>query len=183
MSRETEKILSISRIINMEQYFKKFGHTCNLKVRDEDEIPVADNKNWFREKLFEWSTIDLTSNLTLQHFNSYSTAANAKKRHREEHPLTIHPFSRLKMAWECVMLFSFLIGLVYIPLQYLDYVDDDASNNVGSLLIMKVTKALGVVDMVVIFFSGDWDQKNFEVSFKVKLLKVQRSKRRRKLFL
>lgn len=151
----------------MEQYFKKFGHTCNLKLKDSDKTPAADKKNWLRKKFVEWSTIDLTSNLTLQQYNSYSTAVRGRKRHLEEHPLTIHPFSRLKMAWECVMIFSFLTALIYIPLQYLDYVDDDATNNVGSLLIMKTTKALGVLDMVVNFFSGYWDERNFKVSEKV----------------
>lgn len=147
----------------MEQYFKKFGHTCNLKAVDSDETPATDKKNWLREKFVEWSTIDLTSNLTLQHYNSYATAVRGRKRHHEEHPLTIHPFSRLKMTWECVMIFSFLAALIYIPLQYLDYVDDDATNNVGSLLFMKTTKTLGVLDMVVNFFSGYWDERNFKV--------------------
>lgn len=164
LSRETEKILSISRVINMKKYFKKFGHTCDLKVEGSGKIPVVDKKNWLRKKMVEWATIDLTSNLTLQHFNSFATAVSEKKTHLEGHPLTIHPFSRLTMAWEFVMILSFLIGLVYIPLQYMDYVDEQA-DNVGNLLIMKVTKTLGSVDMVMNFFSGYLDQKKFEVRF------------------
>lgn len=166
LSRKTEKILFISRVINMKQYFKKFGHTCDLKVEGSGEIPFADKKNWLRKKLVEWATIDLTSNLTLQHFNSFSTAVHGKKSHLEEHPFTIHPFSRFRLIWECLMICSFLTGLIYIPLQYIDYVVDDA-DNIGNLFIMEVTKTVGIVDMVMQFFSGYWDQKNFEVRFKV----------------
>lgn len=190
LSREAEKILSISRVINMKKYFKKFGHTCDLKVELEGsgEIPDGDKKNWYRKKLLEWATIDLTSNLTLQHFNSFATAVREKKKHLKEHPLTIHPFSRLKMIWECVMIVSFLTGLIYIPLQYMDYVDKNM--NVSNLFIMKVTKILGSVDMIVHFFSGYLDEEHFEVKFEVcvgvkclekNFSEVQRSSRK-KLF-
>lgn len=155
----------------MKEYFAKFGHTCDLKEDEQSESSArVYDKKWLHGKLIKWITVDPTSNLTLQHLNSHSTVVREKKFHLSNHPMTIHPFSRCKMLWECVMLSVFLCGLIYAPMQYLDYVDKVSHTNIGNLAIMKWVKGFCLVDMTFRFFTGYWDGRNFVVSKKNCLL-------------
>lgn len=149
----------------MRKYFKKFGHTCDLKGELDLESSLKGIR-WVRKVFIKWTTVDPLSNLTLQHFNSHSNVMNERKFHLENHPLAIHPFSRFKFVWECVMVSSLLCGLIYCPLMYLDYVGKDEIN-VDSLAIITWVKAFCIVDMLTHFFIGYMDEENFVVSAKV----------------
>lgn len=143
----------------MTTYFKKFGHTCELKSDDKE-----DNSAGFREVFNKWMTINPVSNLTLQHCESHSNVVNEQRFHWANHPLTIHPFSRLKFIWESLMAVVFLCSMIYTPLQYLDYIDDDLENNTGNITVMKGLKTISIVDMMTRFFTGYLDEKKFVVS-------------------
>lgn len=150
----------------MRNYFEKLGHTCELKEEEDSENSLK-GINWVRKVFVKWTTVDPISNLTLQHFNSHSNVVNERKFHLKNHPMTIHPFSRFKFAWECVMMLTLFCGLIYAPLQYLDYVDKDKTSTVGNLAIMKWVKAFCIIDMLTRFFTGYLDEKNFVVSLKI----------------
>lgn len=147
----------------MRKYFEKFGHTCDLKG-EEDLESVLKDVGWARKVFIKWTTVDPVSNLTLQHFNSHSSIVNERKIHLENHRLTIHPFSRFKFIWECVMISAFLCGLIYGPLQYLRYLDESKSANIEDLVIMIWVKAVCIIDMLIHFFVGYIDEENFVVS-------------------
>lgn len=138
----------------MRKYFETFDHSCELS--DEDIK---------RTLLHEWTTIDPMTQLTRQNFNSFSTIDNERKFHLTSHPLTVHPFSRLKFAWDAVMLVTLLAGLIYSPLQYFAYVDKRDETNVGNLFIMKWVKSFCIVDMTARFLTGYFDEQSFAVSF------------------
>lgn len=57
----------------------------------------------------------------------------------------------------------FLTGLIYVPLQYLDYLDHDVAF-IGNLIIIKTVKLTCLVDMILRFFCGYVDEKKFTVS-------------------
>lgn len=147
----------------MKEYFEKNGHVCELSLEgDPESCPWARTAR-FRQLLVKWTTIDSTSNLTLQHFNSHWTIFAATKFHLKNHPTTIHPFSRFTTVWEGVMMIVFLCALIYDPLQYLDYIVD-FEDNVGDMPINKLVKAFCIVDMMIRFFTGYLDERKFEVS-------------------
>lgn len=152
----------------MKRYFEKFGHTCDLKV--EDEFGDTQGRvERVRKAIIKWSTIDPLSNLTLQHFNSHSNIMNEMKLHLEKYPYTIHPFSRIKFLWECVMASVFLIGLLCSPLQYLSYTEVSVETSTRNFSTMESVKTVFLVDMIVRFFTGYWDQEDFVVSKKLSL--------------
>jgi hypothetical protein len=157
----------------MRKYFETFGHTCELP---DEGIEDASWRRW----LFKWTTIDPTTQLTRQNFNSYSTIVKERKFHLTSHPLAVHPFSRLKFVWEAFMLVTLLCGLIYAPLQYLDYVDKNEETDVGNLLIMKWVKSFCIVDVVTRFFTGYFDERSFAVSFNgdqpTALIKIDKSR-------
>lgn len=62
------------------------------------------------------------------------------------------------------MAVNILTGLIYGPLQYLDYIDDDETTDVGNLALIKIVKIICVIDMILRFFCGYVDEKNFSVS-------------------
>lgn len=146
----------------MKRYFEIFGHTCEL-IADENLDP---RREWFREIFIKWTTVDPTSNLTLQHFNSHSTIVNARKFHLANHRFTIHPFSRFKCLWETFMTVVLLYALIRAPLRFLNLVDTHDEGNIDSLGSMVTVKLLCIFDMVLRFIMGHVDHKNFEVSFK-----------------
>lgn len=158
--KTSTNLLSREILNDMERYFKNFGHNCDLNAEDI----TLKNKGNVRRTVVEWTTIDPISNLALQHFNSYSAITNERKFHLECHPKTIHPFSKFKFIWEVLMSFIYVSGLIYVPLQYLDYVDKDDNTNIGNLHIMKLVKSICVIDMALQFFIGYYDERTFTVS-------------------
>jgi hypothetical protein len=151
----------------MQRYFTNFGHNCELDVDESFRTSFLNDKGKVRRTIIEWTTIDPISNLTLQHFNSQAAIANERKFHLEYHPKTIHPFSKFKFIWECLMAFVYLSGLIYSPLQYLDYVDKDENTNVGNLHIMKLVKSICLIDMALRFIIGYFDERTFTVSLSI----------------
>lgn len=147
----------------MQKYFEKFGHTCEFDV-DEEFKKFLKGKSRVEEIIIKYTTIDPVSSLTLQHFNSHSAITNERKFHLENHPKTIHPFSKFKFIWECSMVLVFLCGLIYSPLQYLDYVDKDEDTNIGNINFMILIKSICLIDMALRFFIGDHDERNFTVN-------------------
>lgn len=70
------------------------------------------------------------------------------------------------------MMVVFFCDLMYTPLQYLDYVDDNRYNDRGNLDIMAVLKMICIVDMITRFFFGYLDEtNNFVVSWDLPSLK------------
>ncbi|CRL00606.1 CLUMA_CG013866, isoform A [Clunio marinus] len=145
----------------MEHYFLKFGHNCEL--RDDELKNLLSDKSKLKRKLLKWTTINVKSNLTLQHFNSHAAIVNDRRLHFENHLSTIHPFSNFKWFWEVFIGLVFLSGLFYDPLMYLKYVGEDPSESVGNLIIMKLIKIFCTIDMFVRFFTGYLDPKNFTI--------------------
>lgn len=144
-------------------YFEAFGHTCNLKI-DEDFQFFLNNRPPIYRFLIKWTSIDPKSETTTQYFNSHASFVNGTKYHLENHPLTIHPLSRIKFIWEIIMATTFLTGLIYSPLQYLDYVDmSEIKGDIGNLTIMKTVKIISILDMILRFFCGYVDEKKFKV--------------------
>lgn len=144
------------------RYYEAFGHTCSLKV-DEDYRNYFFSRPPLHRFLLRFTSIDPRSEPTKQFFNSHSAVENGTKLHLDNHPLTIHPFSRFKFIWELIMAANFLVGLIYAPLQYLDYLND-ACVGIGNLTIMKTVKIFCIVDMILRFFCGYVDEKKFTVS-------------------
>lgn len=145
------------------RYYEAFGHTCSLKI-DEDYQNYLNNRPRLHRFLVKFTSIDPHSEPTKQFFNSHAAVVNGTKLHLDNHPLTIHPFSRFKFIWELIMTATFLTGLIYTPLQYLDYVDNDIHGSIGDLTIMKTVKILCIVDMILRFFCGYVDEMKFTVS-------------------
>jgi hypothetical protein len=143
-------------------YFKTFGHTCGLKI-DEDFENYLNNRPPLHRFLIKWTSIDVKSEITTQYFSSHAAVVNGMKHHLDSHPITIHPFSRFKFIWELVMASMFLTGLIYVPLQYLDYLDNEESH-IGNLIIIKTVKLTCIVDIILRFFCGYVDEKKFTVS-------------------
>lgn len=142
----------------MKKYFKMYGHNCELDVSEGSD----DQNGWWFQMASPYFAIDLTSHLTLQHFNSYATIFNESKRHQQNYPLTVHPFSMFKFMWEIMMAGVFLIGLVYVPMMfffYLEYKDTFGNEN-----IMATVKFFCIADMVMRFFTGYWDEVHLVVS-------------------
>lgn len=144
-------------------YFQKSGHSCAVKSDADIEI-YLNNLSPLNRFLVKWTSIDPKSELTVQYFKSHAAIIVATKLHIENHRITIHPFSRVKFLWECVMTLNFLTGLIYGPLQYLDYIDDDETTDIGNIALIKIVKALCVMDMVLRFFCGYVDEKEHSVS-------------------
>lgn len=151
--------------MNMRKYFERFGHTCEWEV-EEELVKFLAGKSRLKQTCIKWTTLDIASNSAQQHFNSYSAIVNEMKFHLENHPTTIHPFSRFKQLWELFMIAVFLCGLIYSPLQYLDYVDMNSSD-AGNIRIMKSVKILCIIDMALRFFMGHLDEPSFAVSIKL----------------
>lgn len=150
--------------LNMKKYFEKFGHTCDLKVEEEPETPRSLVKR-IQKVFIEYSTINPLSNLTLQYFNDHANIMTERRLHLEKHPSSIHPFSRIKFYWEFIMALVFLIGFIAGPLQYLVYIDQHKEELFpGNFLLMKGVKIICLIDMIVRFFAGYWDEENFMVS-------------------
>ena len=148
------------------KYYEKFGHVCSLKD-DEDLLGIhSSGRSLLRKIIIKWTTIDPQSYIATEFFNSHSSVVNEMKSHLENHPMTIHPFSRFKFIWEFFMAAIFLIGLIYAPLQYMDYVDDNLENDFGNVMIMEVVKISCIVDMVMRFFMG------FERNYVVRLMSM-----------
>lgn len=145
------------------RYYEAFGHTCSLKI-DEDYRNYLSNRPPLHRFLIKFTSIDPDSEPTKQFFNSHAAVVNGTKLHLDNHPLTIHPFSRFKFIWELIMIATFFSGLIYAPLQYLDYVDNESKGSIGNLAIMKTVKTLSSVDMILRFFCGYVDEKKFTVS-------------------
>jgi hypothetical protein len=149
----------------MMRYFEKFGHTCGLTDCD-DLKRILGSKPWLTRTVFKWTSIDPSSEITTQFYNSYCAVVNGTEHHLRKYPLTIHPFSRFKFIWECFMASVFLIGLIYVPLQYLDYVNKHSKDTIGNLTLMKSVKTACIVDMFLRFFIGFVDEKKFIVSMR-----------------
>lgn len=171
-SRKAKNFLTLSHISRSEfksergrimWNFENFGHTCGIKM-DGDMPSYLNNLPPLHRFLVKWTSIDPKSEATMQYFKSRAAIANGTKFHIENHPLTIHPFSRLKLIWELVMAANFLTGLIYGPLQYLDYIDDDETTDIGNLTLIKIVKFVCVMDMILRFFCGYVDEKEFTVS-------------------
>lgn len=145
------------------RYYETFGHTCGLKI-DEDFHNYLNNRPLLYRFLIKWTSIDPKSEATTQYFNSHAAVVNGTKFHLDNHPITIHPFSRFKFFWEVIMASNYLFGLIYVPLQYLDYVDNDKQGDIGNLTIMKTVKTICILDMILRFFCGYVDEKKFIVS-------------------
>jgi hypothetical protein len=143
------------------KYYEKFGHVCALKDYEDLLRIHSSGRSELRKTIIKWTTIDPQSYIATEFFNSHSSVVNEMKFHLENHPMSIHPFSRFKFTWELFMAAIFLVGLIYVPLQYLDYVDDNLENNFGNVIIMEVVKISCIVDMVMRFFMGF--EKNYEV--------------------
>lgn len=146
----------------MKRYFEIFGHTCEL-IADENLDP---RREWFREIFIEWTTVDPTSNLTLQHFNSHSTIVNEREFHLANHRFTIHPFSRFKGLWETFITVVLLYALIRAPLRYLSFVSEYDKENIDCIESMVTVKLLCIIDMALRFIMGHVDHENFAVSFK-----------------
>lgn len=146
----------------MKKYFRLFGHDCEVAT---DRSPES-RDGWLRAKAIDFITINPTSNLTLQHFNSYATIVNERRRQLQLYLTTIHPFSQFKFLWEVMMLGWFLLGMWYAPMLFLLYFDDSAASSVGNLTIMWSVKIACIIDMIIRFFMGYWDDLNFVVSFR-----------------
>lgn len=128
-------------------YFEIFGHFCELN--DDGDV----------NKIQRWTTLDPTSKLTLHHFNSHSAIINERKQHLESHPFIIHPFSNFKMLWEMLMIFVLLICLVYDPLQFLHLLEEQSLHVDLSFINIFI-----VIDIIIRFSMGFWDENNFKVS-------------------
>lgn len=152
---------NFSRPFDMKNYFQKFGHTCEL---NEDVEDTQTDARWWSQTFVEWMTVNPTSNLTLQHFNSHSAVVRERKFHLMNHPTTIHPFSHFKAAWDCFRVLGLLSGLIYEPLQYLDYVDNNDYSDVVNLSVILCVKFFCIVDMLLRFFMGHLEGHNFAVS-------------------
>lgn len=150
----------------MKKYFEKFGHTCELNYDEKAENLDQGRIKKAKEAFVKWATIDPTSNLTLQHFNSHSSIVNERKFHLENHLMTIHPFSRTKMIWECFIVLVFLCYLVYGPLIFFDYVRENTKTYLEDISNMKSMNIFCIIDMVTRFFTGYVDENNFVVSKK-----------------
>lgn len=165
----------------MKKYFERFGHTCELN--DDEEKAKRFNREGIKKTLVKWATIDPTSNLTLQHFNSYSTIVNERKFHLENHPKTIHPFSQIKLIWECLMALAFLCTLIAGPLMFFDYVKHNELETKTTGAIPKnsnvyknpknyiednpaviLGRSFCVIDIFTRFFTGYIDDENSVVS-------------------
>lgn len=145
------------------KYFENFGHTCGLEI-DPDSESYLHNLPPLHRFLIKSTSIDPKSETTMQYFKSHAAMVNGTKFHIENHPITIHPFSRFKFFWELVMAGNFLTGLIYGPLQYLDYIDDDVESDIGNITLIKIVKFICVMDMILRFFCGYVDEKKFTVS-------------------
>lgn len=145
------------------KYYEKFGHVCKLKNEDDFLKKHLKGRSKLKKIIIKWTTIDPQSYVGTEFFNSHSSVVNEMKSHLQNHPMTIHPFSRFKFIWEFFMATIFLVGLIYVPLQYMDYVDDNQENDFGDMMIMEVVKISCIVDMVMRFFMGF--EKNYEVSW------------------
>lgn len=145
------------------KYFEKFGHTCSVKS-DEVLENYLENRSRLQQAVVKWTTIDPQSEITTEFFNSHSSVVNGMRFHLEQHPTTIHPFSRFKFVWECYMILVFLNGLVYAPLLYMYYVNNNPHEHFGNILVMQLIKVSCIVDMILRFFTGFVDEKNFKVS-------------------
>ena len=148
----------------MREYFEKFGHFCELNL-DDDYQNYLNGKTKFKRNLIKWTTIDPASPLTLQYFKSNLTIYNDRKMHLNLYLGTIHPFSRFKFVWEVVMIIIFLIGLIYHPLQYFSYVDRNREDDAGNIFLMGLLKIFCIVDIILRFFIGHFDNETFMVIF------------------
>lgn len=146
----------------MRKYFEKFGHFCELHL-DDDYQNYLNGMTKFKRKLIEWTTIDPASPLTLQYFKSYLTICNDRQLHLNSYLGTIHPFSRFKFAWELVMIVIFLIGLIYHPLQNLNYVDKYIEDDAGNIILMGLLKVFCIIDIMLRFIIGRFDDDTFLV--------------------
>lgn len=142
------------------KYYEKFGHVCTLKAHEDFQIH-SNKRSKLRNAIIKCTSINQQSHIASEFFNSHSSVVNEMKFHLENHPMTIHPFSRLKFMWEIFMAVIFLIGLIYNPLQYMDYVDENIENTFGDISLMVVVKIASLMDMIMRFFMGS--VRNYEV--------------------
>ncbi len=147
----------------MSTYFQNFHHTCGLKIDGNFESYHREVSHFHRFPI-KWTSIDPKSETTMQYFKSHAAVVKATKFHIENHPNIIHPLSQFKFLWESLMAVNFLTSLIYCPLQYLDYVNNDRSTNIENILLIKIVKFICVIDMTLRFFCGYVDEKKFEVS-------------------
>ena len=149
----------------MKKYFEKFDHTCDLNVEED----LKDSQNWvsrFKKAVIKWTTIDPYSNLTSFYFNNHSSITNEMNFHQQKYPRTIHPFSRIKTVWECVMSLVIFMGLIGSPLYYHLFVNNNRDREafLGNCIMLKIVKAFSLLDILVRFHVGYYDRRNYVVS-------------------
>lgn len=143
-----------------KEYFEKFGHTCGLRNEEEEDYET----NRIKGSFTKWKTVDPLSTLTLQHFNSHAAIVNEQRSHLLYFPLTLHPFSRIIMVWERIMLVVYAFALFWGQLKILFFVGKSQREIGTCIIVMFVVRIICFADMARRFFTGFIDKNTNHVS-------------------
>lgn len=156
----------------MSTYFEQFGHNCNLKSENDKKFDeIVKSKNFFIKFLINWTVVDISWINDTSHLKSYAAIVNERLYHAENFLGTIHPQSKFKSIWEVYIAIVILIGLFYKPFQFMHYFKLSEGDKIGSVPIIFFVNISCIVDIILRFFIGYYDEKIGSVSI-AKLLSL-----------
>ena len=146
----------------MDKYFESFGHYCEIEV-DQDFKKYLKTKNRLQRFLINSTIIHPTSQRTLSYYKSFLAIVEERDEHIEKYLGSIHPLSKFCSWWHVIMTFIFFISLIYIPVQYFDYIDLQDDDIIGTIPYMMFINFFCVFDIVLRFLIGYFDFSQFKV--------------------
>ncbi|XP_018568443.1 potassium/sodium hyperpolarization-activated cyclic nucleotide-gated channel 2-like [Anoplophora glabripennis] len=140
-------------------------HDCMLTNLQEDVVAHFMESGIFitwRRKLRSLCMISRNHPETSRYFKSYASCRNEEVRHLVRHNRMIHPFSLMSLYWEFFTFFLFTALYAVVPI--------DASvlvigHDHDIYLVKFGLDLMHMVDMVMIFFTGFYDEDKSKVIF------------------
>lgn len=146
----------------MNKYFENFGYYCEIEV-DKAFNKYLKSKNKLQRFLINSTIINPTSQRTFCFYRSFSEIVSDRDEHVENYLGSIHPLSKFCCCWHVIMTFIFLSSLLYIPVQYFDYIDLKDDDIIESIPYMMFINFFCVFDIVLRFLIGYFDFSQFKV--------------------
>uniref|UniRef100_A0A182IVY4 Uncharacterized protein n=1 Tax=Anopheles atroparvus TaxID=41427 RepID=A0A182IVY4_ANOAO len=159
------------------------SHYCSVS-HDVDLVKLLVPADTVLRRIARWwrrlSLIDPHSSLTRQVFRSDGAIKREISRHLTYFPVTIHPLSKLRFIWECLMIVTFATAFQLIPYDVMflfrapDYYPFTSFH-----VTLLVIDMICLIDIGMSFYTGTYVQRTQRVELNLKNI---RKKYRRRWF-
>ncbi|KAG5896416.1 hypothetical protein JTB14_022499 [Gonioctena quinquepunctata] len=164
MSRHSKaKSLHDSRS-QAHKMFASYGHDCTLEdisdSYDWDYAPGSGLNAKIRRWLIRMVVVSESSKLYTHHLRSFGAITAERRRHLENHPYTIHPFSTGRIIWAIAMLIVMLYELTVTPLLFLMFHFQEDTHSFNGILncFRFFFDSFLLLNIMVNFMTGYYDE-------------------------